>query len=72
MIPSECMSYHNLFQIHIVDPQSHFFLLCFITSATDPITRCDMKGVTLGKEQAEAYQVAMKSPAFRLCFPSMI
>lgn len=72
MIASECGSYQHLFHIHILDPQSHFFLLCFITSAIDSITRCDKKGVTLGGGQARAYQVAVKSPAFRLCFPHTI
>lgn len=72
MIPSECMSYQNLFHIHIVDPQSHFILLCFITSAIDSITRCDKKGVTLGGEQAEAYHVTLKNSEFHLRFPCMI
>lgn len=72
MIPSESVRYQNLFHIQIIDPQSHFSLLCFITSAIDPITRCDKKGVTLGGGQAEAYQVSMKSPVFHLCFPCMI
>lgn len=72
MIASECGSYQHLFHIHILDPQSHFFLLCFITSAIDSITRCDKKGVTLSGGQARAYQVAVKSPAFCLCFPRMI
>lgn len=52
MIASECMSYQHLFHIHILDPQSHSFLLCFITSAIDSISRCDKKGVSLGGGQA--------------------
>lgn len=72
MIASECGSYQHLFHIHILDPQSHFLLLCFITSAIHSITRCDKKGVTLGGVQARAYQVTVKSPPFRLCFLCMI
>lgn len=72
MIASECVPYQHLIHIHTRDPPSHFFLLCFITSAIDSITRCDKKGVTLGGGQALAYQVAVKSPAFRLCFPRTI
>lgn len=68
MIASECGSYQHLFHIHILDPQSRFFLLCFITFAIDSISRCDKKGATLGGGQAQAEQVALKSPAFRLCF----
>lgn len=61
MIPSESVCYQNLFHIQIIDPQFHFSLLCFITSAIDPITRCDKKGVTLGGGQEDLSGLNEKS-----------